>query len=247
MCDTCGCGDHEKVSVEVGQRILSANDERAAHNREHFARHHVLAVNVMGSPGAGKTALLEATARHLRHAGRAKVLAGDLATENDARRLRAAGLEAVTINTGTTCHLDARMVHAALHGLSLDGVDFVFVENVGNLVCPAVYDLGQGANVVVTAVTEGEDKPLKYPVMFRKADLVVLSKTDLLPHLEFDLAAFEDALGHVMPEPRVLHVAARRDLGLDAFCGWLASQRLKLAAQGPGCEAPVPGGTLGRA
>jgi hydrogenase nickel incorporation protein HypB len=236
MCETCGCGDPDVVPVEVQDRILAANDRTAGHNREHFAEHGVLAVNLMGSPGSGKTALLEATARAL---GRARVaaLAGDLETDRDAERLRAAGIPARTISTGSACHLDASIVHHALHELPLAGLDYLFIENVGNLVCPAVYDLGQAANVVALSVTEGEDKPLKYPVMFRKADLVVLTKVDLLPHLpEFRFAALEDALARVMPQPALVMVSAPSGFGLDDWLEWLADRR---RAAAPAPAAPV--------
>ena len=182
MCDTCGCGDHDLVPVEVHERILAGNDRAAAHNREHFHEAMVVAVNLMGGPGAGKTAVLEATAHALARR-RIAALAGDLATDNDAVRLQAAGITATAITTGTACHLDARMVHKALHHMPWRTFDYLFIENVGNLVCPAIYDLGQAANVVALSVTEGEDKPLKYPVMFRAADLVLITKIDLLPHL----------------------------------------------------------------
>ena len=223
MCDTCGCGDPDVVPVEVQDRILAANDARAAHNREHLAGHGVTAINLMGSPGSGKTALLEATARAL--AGRRKLgaLAGDLETDYDAQRLDAAGIVAHTISTGSACHLDAEMVHRAMHDFAWDGLDYLFIENVGNLVCPALYDLGQVRNVVALSVTEGPDKPLKYPVMFRKADLVVITKTDLLPHLPgVSIEAIEDALSRVVPEPRFVEVAATGDVGLEPWIAWLA-------------------------
>jgi hydrogenase nickel incorporation protein HypB len=229
MCDTCGCGDPSIVSVEVHDKILAVNDRTAAHNREHFLEAGVFAVNLMGSPGAGKTAVLEATARAL--AGRRLgVIAGDLETERDADRLRAVGVPAAAITTGSACHLDAEMVHKALHDFPWRGLDFLFVENVGNLVCPAVYDLGQAVNVVALSVTEGEDKPLKYPVMFRKADLVLLTKTDLLPHLDLDLAALEDALARVMPRPEMLRLAARSGEGVSGWLSWLDSRRREALA-----------------
>jgi len=233
MCDTCGCGDPNKVSMEVHDRILSVNDRTAAHNREHFLEGGVFAVNLMGSPGAGKTAVLEATARSLAGRSRLGAIAGDLETERDADRLRAAGVPAVAITTGSACHLDAEMVHKALHGFPWRDLDYLFVENVGNLVCPAIYDLGQAVNVVALSVTEGEDKPLKYPVMFRKADLVLLTKIDLLPHLDFRVEAVQDALARVMPRPEVLHVSARSGEGIPGWVAWLEDRR---AAQGK----PVP-------
>jgi hydrogenase nickel incorporation protein HypB len=220
MCEVCGCGDPALVHVDVHQGLLAHNDHAAQHNREHFLQSGVLAINLMGSPGSGKTALLEATGRRLADSQRLAALSGDLATDNDARRLSAAGLRSRAITTGSACHLDAEMVHHGLHHLGHD-FDVLFVENVGNLVCPAIYDLGQRANVVALSVTEGEDKPLKYPVMFRHADLVVLTKIDLLPHLDVDVARIEDALSRVMPQPRLLKLSARTGEGLDDWLTWL--------------------------
>jgi len=226
MCDTCGCGDPEVVPVEIRQSILADNDHRARHNREHFLAHQLLAINVMGSPGSGKTAVLEATAGALGDTRRVVAISGDLATDNDAARLRAAGIESRAITTGTACHLDARLVHDALHHMDWSRADLLFIENVGNLVCPAVYDLGQTANVVALSVTEGEDKPLKYPVMFHKADLVLLTKIDLLPHLpQVDRARIRDALARTMPEPRVIEISTITGAGVNDWIAWLESQR----------------------
>ena len=225
MCDSCGCGDTNLVPIEVQQRILSDNERTAAHNRHHFLERSLLAINVMGSPGAGKTAVLEATARALDGRRLIGALAGDLATDNDAQRLKAAGIRAESITTGSACHLDAGMVHHALHDLSWSDLDYLFIENVGNLVCPAVYDLGQAANVVLLAVTEGEDKPLKYPVMFHKADLVLISKIDLLPYLpDISLERIVDSLRRVMPDPKYFAVSARTGQGIDDWIAWLADQ-----------------------
>jgi hydrogenase nickel incorporation protein HypB len=230
MCDDCGCGDPEKVPVEIHESLLGENDRVARHNREHFDARGVLALNLMGSPGSGKTALLEATMRA--HSGlRMAAVSGDLATDHDARRLEAAGIPARSITTGSACHLDAKMVHHSLHHMPLDDLDLFVIENVGNLVCPAIYDLGQHFNVVALAVTEGEDKPLKYPVMFRKADLVVLTKIDLVPHLGVDLGAIEDALAHTMPEPRMIAVSARSGEGMDRWLAWLDARSPVAARQ----------------
>jgi hydrogenase nickel incorporation protein HypB len=233
MCDVCGCGDPKLVSVDVHSSLLSANDHEAAHLRAHFLEDGVTAINLMGSPGSGKTALLEATARAL--AGRFKLAAvsGDLATTNDSDRLARAGIPSAAITTGTACHLDAAMVGRALHGANGEDVgdaarasDFFFIENVGNLVCPAIYDLGQAANVVALSVTEGVDKPLKYPVMFKAADLVVLTKVDLLPHLrDVSIAAIADSLQRVMPRPRFIEVSATEGTGLEAWVQWLEARR----------------------
>jgi hydrogenase nickel incorporation protein HypB len=227
MCDVCGCGDPAIVSEEIHERILSDNDRMASHNREHFERYGVLAVNLMGSPGSGKTALLEATRRAAPEL-RLGAVSGDLATENDAERLSRAGIPARTITTGSACHLDASMVHHALHPLGDDPPDVFFIENVGNLVCPAIYDLGQAANVVALSVTEGPDKPLKYPVMFRAADLVLLTKADLLPHLpDVDPARIREALARVMPAPRMLVVSASTGEGIEDWVAWIGALRAR--------------------
>ena len=225
MCDSCGCGDHELVPVELHEKILAGNDKTAAHNRAHFRAAGFVAINLMGSPGAGKTAVLEATARVM---GNRKLaaLAGDLATDNDAERLAAAGIDAKSITTGSACHLDAQMVHAAMHATKWRGLDYLFIENVGNLVCPAIYDLGQAANVVALSVTEGEDKPLKYPVMFRAADLVLLTKIDLLPHLSgISVKRIVANLEKVMPRPLFLPVSAQTGEGMAAWTTWLEARR----------------------
>ena len=214
MCATCGCGDSKVVPVDVHEKILAGNDRVARHNREHFAEQGVLALNLMGSPGAGKTALLEATASAVRGRWHLGAVSGDLATDNDARRLERAGIPSRAITTGQGCHLDAELVHHALHGFPVGETDVFFIENVGNLVCPAIYDLGQAANVVALSVTEGEDKPLKYPAMFRKADAVVINKIDLLPHLDYDLALARRFLLQVNPALEILEVSCRSGSGI---------------------------------
>ena len=221
MCDTCGCGDPELVPVDVHERILAGNDRTAHTTASTSATRRVVAINLMGSPGAGKTAVLEATARLPARSQRLGALAGDLATDHDAERLQAAGIVARSITTGSACHLDAEMVHRGLHDFPWRDLDYLFIENVGNLVCPAVYDLGQAANVVALSVTEGEDKPLKYPVMFRKADLVLITKIDLLPYLpEIRIETIADALGRVMPQPLSSRLGAdRRGHPVDVVAG----------------------------
>jgi len=243
MCDTCGCnvtpgnehlvaagghlaktsGGHE--SVEVLKGLLDANDHQAAHNREHFERHNVLAVNVMSSPGAGKTALLEATIEALGGELRVAVVEGDLETENDAERIRRKGVPAVQISTGSACHLDAHMVHTALHDLDLDGLDVVFIENVGNLVCPASFDLGQHLNVTLLSTPEGHDKPSKYPVMFRAADLVVITKADLLQVLDdFDPEYATSCLRQLASQAPVLEISARSGAGVVEWVDWVRGE-----------------------
>jgi hydrogenase nickel incorporation protein HypB len=230
MCEACGCSatdvaTKDAETVAVLGRLLDANDRTAAHNRAHFDGHRVVAVNLMSSPGAGKTALLEATIDALKGEFRIAVIEGDLETDNDARRIRARGVSAVQITTGSACHLDARMVHDALHELPLDGLDIVFIENIGNLVCPASFDLGQHRNVVLLSVTEGDDKPAKYPVMFRAADLVLLTKVDLAEVLgDFDAQRAERAVRELANAAPVLSVSARKAVNLDAWTDWLRGE-----------------------
>ena len=234
MCEDCGCGDPDVVPVEVKESLLAKNDHTAEHNRQHFAGHGVVAINLMGSPGSGKTALLEATAAALDGRHRLAALSGDLATDRDAARLQKAGIPSLSITTGSACHLDARLVHEKLHELPWHEARWLFIENVGNLVCPAIYDLGQEANVVALSVTEGEDKPLKYPVMFHKADLVVLTKIDLLPHLPgVEVEAIEDALARTMPEPRVIKVSAVTGEGIDEWLHWLEERQAEAPTVAP--------------
>ena len=197
----------------------------AAHNREHFNRHRVLAVNLMSSPGAGKTLLLENTIERLDGALKVAVIEGDLETENDAQRIRDKGVPAIQITTGTACHLDAHMVHSALHELELDGLDIVFIENVGNLVCPASFDLGQHLNVTLLSSPEGDDKPAKYPVMFRAADLMLISKSDLIDVLgDFDPARAETHLRNLANPAPVIALSARSGEGMGAWVDWLSGQ-----------------------
>jgi hydrogenase nickel incorporation protein HypB len=231
--------------VELHEKILAGNDRAARHNREHFLEAGVLALNLMGSPGAGKTAVLEATARAAATKGwRLGAVSADLATDNDAVRLEKAGIPSRAITTGQACHLDADLVHRSLHDIPWQQTDVFFIENVGNLVCPAIYDLGEAASVVVLSVTEGEDKPLKYPTMFLEADLVLVSKCDLLPHLDFDMAKLDDALRRVMPDPKVLKVSARTGQGMDQWVAWMAAKRLELGMVGKvaGLAGHVHGG-----
>ena len=232
MCTTCGCGDTELVPVELHEKILAGNDRTAAHNRQHFRESGVLALNIMGSPGSGKTAVLEATARVMKGV-RLGAVSADLATDNDAQRLSKAGIPSKAITTGQACHLDAELVHRSLHDFPWRELDVFFIENVGNLVCPAIYDLGQEANVVALSVTEGEDKPLKYPVMFQKADYVLVTKVDLVPHLDFDLARLEDNLRRVMPDPKILRVSARTGEGMEGWRAWIEQLRAPILGGKP--------------
>lgn len=226
MCEACGCNPDGSVSVDVHRHALVGNDRAAEHNREHFAERGIVAVNLMGAPGSGRTAVLEATARAMSPRRRLGAISGAVATDRDAQRLRAVGIPAESITTGSACHLDAELVHRALHHVTHAPIEYLFIENIGNLVCSALYDLGQRLDVVTLSVAEGEDTPLKYPVMFRKADLVLLTKIDLLPHLpEVRVAAIEAALAQVMPMPLLIPVSARTGEGVDRWVAWLETVR----------------------
>ena len=207
--------------VVVRRGLLVKNDAQAMRNRDRFRRHGVLVVNLLSSPGSGKTALLEKTLADLGAELPTAVIVGDLATDNDARRLRRPGVEVVQITTGNVCHLEASMVDRAMTEMSLARIRLLFIENVGNLVCPASYDLGEELRVVLLSVTEGEDKPLKYPKMFKLADLVVVTKTDLAPFLDYDRAGGLRNIAQIAPQATVLEVSARTGQGLDAWYAYL--------------------------
>jgi len=211
--------------VALEARILAKNDAEAARNRAWLSGREILALNLVSSPGAGKTTLLERTILDLKDELPISVLEGDQATTNDGERIRAAGAPAVQVNTGTGCHLEADIVAKGLMQLKPAAGSVVMIENVGNLVCPAMFDLGERAKVVILSVTEGEDKPLKYPHMFRAAEVMILNKTDLLPHVEFDVAGAIENARAVNPDIAVLQVSARSGEGLDSWYGWLREQR----------------------
>ena len=222
--------------VEVRRGLLKKNDELARGLRARFEAAGVFVVNLVSGPGAGKTALLEQTLAELSARLRVAALVGDLATDNDALRLARSGAPVRQISTGTTCHLEAEMVAAALDGWALDGLDVLFIENVGNLVCPASYDLGEALRAVLLSVTEGEDKPLKYPTIFNSADLAVLTKVDLAAAVGFDRAAAMAAVEAVRPGLPVVETSARGAPGLDA---WLAELDGRRAAFAGGAGSPV--------
>jgi hydrogenase nickel incorporation protein HypB len=226
-------GDHSGYQtgperIEVLERIFGENDRIAARNRADLAAAGVRAINLMSSPGAGKTALLRETLQRLGDRLRIGVIEGDIETSLDADRLAGLGAEIELVNTGNgfggECHLDAPMTRSALVRLPLDRLDLVLIENVGNLVCPAEFDVGEHARAMISSVTEGEDKPLKYPVMFRSADVVVINKIDLLPHLDFDLELFRRNLRAVNPAVETIEVSARTGAGVDAWCSWVEAR-----------------------
>jgi hydrogenase nickel incorporation protein HypB len=213
-----------RTQVELERRLLAHNDEHAALNRAWLAGREILALNLVSSPGAGKTTLIERTIRDLAGEMPISVIEGDQATARDGERIRAAGAPAIQINTGSGCHLEADMVDRALRALKPATGSLVIIENVGNLVCPALFDLGERAKVAIFSVTEGEDKPLKYPHMFAAAELVILSKTDLLPHVDFDMALAAANARQVNPDVTVLEASARSGDGLGQWYDWLRAQ-----------------------
>ena len=217
------------VTVDLERAILDKNDRLAERNRAWFEGREILALNLVSSPGAGKTTLLERTIRDLKDEIPIGVIEGDQQTLNDAARIKAAGAPAVQVNTGTGCHLEADMIRRGLDSLRPVFGSLLLIENVGNLVCPALFDLGESAKVVVLSVTEGDDKPLKYPHMFRASALMILSKIDLAPHVEFDIERCEAAARQVNPEIRSIRLSARTGEGLAGWYEWLRSARKRLA------------------
>jgi hydrogenase nickel incorporation protein HypB len=217
--------EHEhSTSISLERDILAKNQLLAERNRGWLAGRSILALNLMSSPGAGKTTLLERTIRDLGNAFPLTVIEGDQATLNDAERIRATGARVVQINTGTGCHLDAEMASRALTQLDPPLHSVVMIENVGNLVCPALFDLGEAAKVLILSVTEGEDKPIKYPHMFRACSLLLLNKIDLLPHLRFDVERCIEYAKRVNPQMQILQVSAQSGEGMEAWYGWLRSR-----------------------
>lgn len=236
MCKECGCGgelSHESHGhgMDVHVPVLDANDRLAERNRGFFAAKNLLVINVFSSPGSGKTSLLQKTAEMLRGRVRIGVIVGDLATDNDAERLSRADIPVVQITTGTMCHLDARMIAEAMKKMPLDDLDVLIIENVGNLVCPASYDLGEGVRVVLLSVTEGEDKPLKYPPMFHSADVALVTKSDLADAVDFNRDAALSALNKVAHHAHVIEVSSKTGEGMDAWCEEIV-ERARRAREG---------------
>ena len=217
-------GMSQRRMLQIELDILGKNNHIAAHNREDFAAQQILALNLVSSPGSGKTTLLTETLRRLQGQRPCAVIEGDQQTSNDAERIRATGVRAIQVNTGKGCHLDAQMVRDASERLAPESGSILFIENVGNLVCPSSFDLGERHKVAILSVTEGEDKPLKYPDMFAAASLMLLNKTDLLPYLTFDVDACIANARRVNPDIRVIQVSARSGDGMDEWLGWLEEQ-----------------------
>lgn len=245
MCNECGCAQpshhhhdledhghhhsHEpefpgRSTLRIEEDLLAKNNRLAANNRALFEHHGVFALNLVSSPGSGKTTLLEQTLGRLKNEMTFAVLEGDQQTSNDADRIAATGVQVKQINTGAGCHLDAHMISHGIEDFDLGNTDILMIENVGNLVCPASFDLGEAHKVVVLSVTEGEDKPLKYPHMFQAADLLLINKIDLLPYLDFDLERCRAAAHQVNPHMRMIELSCRSGEGLDAWFDWLRQQ-----------------------
>ena len=251
MCGTCGCGGRDVLIagkrpvrsggalafrraesdktvsepelrvIQVERDLLAKNNEYAEENRKYLIKNNIFSLNLVSSPGSGKTTLLVKTIDALNGALPLAVIEGDQQTENDAARIRAAGAPAIQINTGSGCHLDAQMIGQAMHALGLQKDSLLLIENVGNLVCPASFDLGEAHKVVILSVTEGEDKPLKYPDMFRAADLMLLNKCDLLPYLEFDAELAVEYAQRVNPDLQVIRLSASSGEGMTAWLDWI--------------------------
>jgi hydrogenase nickel incorporation protein HypB len=232
--------EHPRL-VEVRRHVLKHNDVAARALRERFRAAGTYVVSLVSSPGAGKTALLERTLRALRDRYRVAALVGDLATDNDARRLARSKVPVKQITTGTVCHLDADMVVEALGDWQLDTLDFLFVENVGNLVCPASFDLGEDLRLVLFSVAEGEDKPLKYPTIFNTADVALITKADLATAVEFDAAAARRSIEAVRPGMEVLDVSAKTGEGMEQWVSYLTSRRSAARPAPPGRNVPEAG------
>lgn len=245
MCKECGCGlggggghhhspdhgeheHHHARTIELGRSLMEKNDRLAEANRKEFRRHQLLVLNVVSSPGSGKTTFIRETAVRLKQTLRVGVIVGDLATDNDAARLSTAGIPVIQVTTGTVCHLDADMVSRAAKGLDLDSLDVLVIENVGNLVCPADYDLGEDLRVVLLSVTEGEDKPLKYPPMFHSADAAVITKTDIAAAAGFDREQALSNLSRISHHARIFELSAKTGAGMDQWIDFLVKAHANL-------------------
>jgi len=213
------------MEVKVLKNILSANDQIAEKNRTLLDNNGAIAVNIMASPGAGKTSVILQTINRLKGKVRIGVIEGDISSSVDAEIISKEGIPAIQINTGGGCHLDANMVSNALPGLPLGEIDLIFIENVGNLICPAGYDLGDRKRVIISSIPEGDDKPIKYPVIFHNADIVLLNKVDLLPYVKFDVDAFYKAVKDIKQNLKIIQLSCVTGQGVDEWISWLEAQR----------------------
>jgi hydrogenase nickel incorporation protein HypB len=210
--------------VTVERKVLEKNDELAAHNRDYFRHRDIFVVNMVSSPGSGKTSILERTLEHLKDNLHVAVIEGDVQTDFDAQRVAKFGVPVVQIITNGGCHLDAKLVHDALQNINLQGIQFLIIENVGNLVCPANYDLGEDMKVVVASTTEGDDKPLKYPAMFRNASALIINKIDLLPYVQCNPGNLKDNALRINPALRIFETSCTTKQGIPDWCEWLKEQ-----------------------
>jgi len=218
------------MKIEVLKNITSANDTIAARNKQVLDRHKVFALNCMSSPGAGKTSLILQTIDRLRSELKLAVIEGDVASKIDADKIDEQGIPVVQINTGAACSLEAQMITPSLDKLPLENIDLLFIENVGNLICPAEFALGEHKKVVISSIPEGDDKPTKYPLMFSEADVIVINKIDLLPHIDFDVASFRKAVEGLNPDVKIFVVSCKTGDGIDAWCSWVSSEAKKAAS-----------------
>ncbi len=216
------------MEIKVVKNILEANEVIASQNRELFAEKGIYVVNLMGSPGAGKTTLLEKTLKRLKEKKRIAVIEGDIATSRDAERIAAYAIPTVQINTGAACHLDGNMVRGGLKELDLDQIDLLIVENVGNLVCPAEFKIGENDKVMIISVPEGDDKPLKYPLMFQVSSVLLLNKIDLLPYLDFDIERFQNDALKVNPNLKIMAISCKTGEGLNNWFSWIEEMTASL-------------------
>ena len=235
MCDTCGCGQpnehshdhgHDAKIVELHENIMSKNENYASQNRKYFDENQIFALNFVSSPGSGKTTILEKTIATCKDDFPIAVIEGDQQTELDANRIRNAGAQAIQINTGAGCHLDAHQIGHAIQNLEILPHSALFIENVGNLVCPALFNLGEHHKILIFSVTEGDDKPLKYPHMFHESDIVIYNKIDLLPYVDFDVEKAKEFALRLNPNMRFFTLSARTGEGMDNWIDWLKNSLL---------------------
>ena len=210
--------------ITVGEDILTANEERAQSNRSRLGKHNILAINIMSSPGAGKTSLILRTINHLRSKARVAVIEGDVASSVDAEKVQEQGVAVIQINTAGGCHLDANMIESALNNLPLEDADLLLIENVGNLICPVGFALGEHRRIMISSLPEGDDKPYKYPAMFADTDVVLLNKIDLQPHLDFNIDVFQKTVTGLNPKVRIFPVSCRTGEGLESWFTWLEAE-----------------------